>query len=252
MTATMQLSEPDLRTGTELFHARLLEIIEAEPEITDIHGAFEMYAMRKYSLGNSAGNHVVGASNDLGIDFYSQRDRVYHVGQCKIPEDDWLEANPTKPKLFGSQALSDTKDALRYLFGTSTLKPHEQVKRLYALVHADVKEPEFSFTFYIIIFGRLNPRARDEVSEIQGQYSQKGLSIVLVEMDSLVSEFLVGAGHTSENIQFDVHFLKDQVLRAPNYCYFLASSGDIFRELSLNSAGDCSTSTLDTRYEILQ
>jgi hypothetical protein len=229
MISSQPLTESDLHIGTELFLARLNEIVDSEFEVSDIHDAFEFYAMRKYSLGNSASNHVIGGAGDLGIDFYSQKDHVYHVGQCKIPEADWLEANPTKPKPFGAQALNDTRDALRYLLKESDSKPNEQVRRLYGLVHADIAAPDFRLVFYILVYGRLNKRAADGVSELKGEYEGTHVSIVLVEMDDLVSEFLLGANHSAEQMQIDVRIRKGELLRAPNYCYFLANAGDLFR-----------------------
>jgi hypothetical protein len=226
------LNDSDLRTGAQLFSIRLNEIVESEDQVSDVHGAFEFYAMRKYSLGNSAGNHVVGGKGDLGIDFYSQKDHKYHIGQCKIPDADWLESNPTKPKQFGTQALSDTRDALRYLLGESDLKPNEQVKRLYSLIHADKSEPDFSIVFYIVVYGRLNPRAADQVTELRSQYEHHRVAIVVVQMDNLVSEFLIGSNHTAENIEFDLQIRKGELLRAHNYCYFLANAADLFRAFS--------------------
>src|ERR1017187_8045229 len=150
----MPLDDKDLERGTELFLLRLEEILDNEPEVSDIHGAFEFYCARRYSLGNSASNHRVGGKRDLGIDFYSQFDRSYHIGQCKIPEKDWLEANPTKPKLFGPSTIDDPRDALRYLMGDSELKPNERVQQLYALLEGDRKHEDFSLTVFIVVYGR--------------------------------------------------------------------------------------------------
>ncbi|WP_433969602.1 AIPR family protein [Tunturiibacter gelidiferens] len=48
-------------------------------------------------------------------------------------------------------------------------------------------------------------------------------------MNNLVSEFLVGSDHTSDRIEFDLHIRKNEVLRSPNYCYFLANASDLFK-----------------------
>ena len=229
MSLAPALSDSNLELGTRLFIDRLNEIVEAESEVDDIHDAFEFYTMRKYSLGNTAGNHVVGGTNDLGIDFYSQRDRTYNIGQCKIPEPDYLEANPTKPKSFGAQAVSDTSDALRYLFGKADLKPNDQVRRLYALIDSVRSEPDFNVTFYVVVFGILNKRASDAVTALKAEYESKQITIVLVQMGDLVSEFLVGADHASERIEFDLQIRKKEILRSPNYCYFLANASDLFK-----------------------
>ena len=156
----MQLESKDLERGTELFLRRLEEIVDAEPEVSDIHDAFEFYCAKRFSLGNSASSGRVGGKNDLGIDFYSQLEHAFHVGQCKIPESDYLEANPTKPKMFGPQAVGDVRDALRYLTGVSDLKPNEDVQRLYALIENDRSCADFSVTLFVVVFGRLNQRGK--------------------------------------------------------------------------------------------
>jgi hypothetical protein len=47
----MPLDEKDLERGTELFLQHLEEIIDSEPEVGDIHGAFEFYSAKRFSLG---------------------------------------------------------------------------------------------------------------------------------------------------------------------------------------------------------
>src|ERR1035437_8189870 len=89
-----RVSEAELETGIRLFIDQLEEIVNSEPEVTDVHAAFEMFCLKRYSLGNSATNERVGGAHDLGIDFYSQRESIYHIGQCKVPQRDWMEANP--------------------------------------------------------------------------------------------------------------------------------------------------------------
>ena len=225
----MPLDDKDLERGTELFLLRLEEILDNEPEVSDIHGAFEFYCARRYSLGNSASNHRVGGKRDLGIDFYSQFDRSYHIGQCKIPEKDWLEANPTKPKLFGPSTIDDPRDALRYLMGDSELKPNERVQQLYALLEGDRKHEDFSLTVFIVVYGRLNARGRDAFTELKQEYESKFVTVVLQEMDDLVDEFLVGAAHSTEEIKIDLRTNTNEILRAHGYCYFLANVADLYK-----------------------
>jgi hypothetical protein len=225
----MSLEPKDLERGTELFLRRLEEIVDAEPEVSDIHDAFEFYCAKKFSLGNSASNDRVGGKNDLGIDFYSQLEHSFHVGQCKIPERDYLEANPTKPKMFGTQAVGDVRDALRYLTGESDLKPNEGVRRLYALVENDRNNADFSITLFVVVFGRLNPRGLDAFNEFKQQFESGKITVVLQELDDLVNEFLVGAEHTSDEIEFDLRTDTKRILRAPDYCYFLANAADLYK-----------------------
>jgi hypothetical protein len=225
----MALEPKDLERGTELFLRRLEEIVEAEPEVSDIHDAFEFYCAKRFSLGNSANNDRVGGKNDLGIDFYSQLDHSFHIGQCKIPQRDYLEAKPTKPRIFGAQAVSDIRDALRYLTGDSDLKPNEQVQRLYSLVERDRACVDFSLTLFVVVFGRLNARALDAYNEFKEQFQSNKLTIVLQQLDDLVDEFLVGDQHVSEEINLDLRTNTKEILRAREYCYFLANAADLYQ-----------------------
>jgi hypothetical protein len=72
-----RMNQAEMESGAKLFVARLEEIVDAEPELADVHAAFEAYCLKRYSLGNSATNQRVGGSRDLGIDFYSQKEQIY-------------------------------------------------------------------------------------------------------------------------------------------------------------------------------
>jgi hypothetical protein len=124
--------------------------------------------------------------------------------------------------------LQDARDALRYLLGESDLKPNDRVKHLYALVEADRLKPEFHVNFYIIVFGRLNPRAADAVEELRTEYASRQVAIHLVEMEGLIEEFVIGTARSNEPIRFDLRIRKGEVLRAPRYCYFLANGADLY------------------------
>jgi hypothetical protein len=225
----MPLEPKDLERGTEMFLQRLEEIVDAEPEVSDVHDAFEFYCAKRFSLGNSASNDRVGGKNDLGIDYYSQLEHSFHVGQCKIPERDYLEAHPTKPKMFGPQAVGDVRDALRYLTGDSDLKPNERVQRLYALIENDRNCADFSLTLFVVVFGRLNPRGLDAFNDFKQQYQSSKVTVVLQELDELVNEFLVGTEHTSGEIELDIRTDTREILRARDYCYFLANGADLYK-----------------------
>src|SRR5271166_574753 len=223
-----RISEVEVEHGAKLFLNRLEEIVDSEPEVADVHAAFEAYCLKRYSLGNSATNQRVGGKGDLGIDFYSQKDRAYHIGQCKFPERDWIEANPGKVRLFGPQALSDARDALRYLFGESDLKPNEKVRQLYGLIEGDRAASDFQVSFFVIVFGRLNSRASDSFEELKAEYSSRRVGLVLVEVEGLVEEFVIGANRSNEPIKFDLRIRKGELLRAHKYCFFLANAGDLY------------------------
>jgi len=170
----MTLTQNEIGKGIELLTNNLEQLQDEEPEVGDFHQAFEVYCIRKYSLGTSATTqHNPGGKHDLGIDYFLARQSKFHVGQCKIPEKDWLEANPEKIKLFGPAAINDPRDALRYLCGDSQVTPNDRVRYLYSLVEASRSKEDFSLEFFLIVFGKLNPRAKDSFDELKDTYKTK-------------------------------------------------------------------------------
>jgi hypothetical protein len=101
----MKFSNEDLQQGAESLRAHIEALREEDPELGDFHEAFEQYAAHKFSLGNTATTVRVGGKNQKGVDFYSTRDAEYAIGQCKIPDAQWLEANPDKIKTWGAQGV---------------------------------------------------------------------------------------------------------------------------------------------------
>lgn len=146
----MELTTEEIKSGTELFIKHLEELITENPELGNFHDAFEFYCANKYSLGSAATTQRTGGGNDLGVDFFSVRGRTYHVGQCKIPTRDWLEANDAKIRKFGPSVIDDPRDALRYLLGESKVVPNERVRYLYSLIAGDRSHDDFSLTFFLI------------------------------------------------------------------------------------------------------
>ena len=224
----MPLSEPDLERATELFVRRLQEIIDAEPEIDDIHDAFELYCARRYSLGDLGNQVRVGGKNQLGIDFYSRHEHAFHVGQCKIPERDYLEAHPTKPRTFGLRAVNDIEDALRYLDGKSELQANESIQQLRAQILDATDEKDFSLKLYVVVFGRLKENAIEKFNELKGRFDSNKITLILQQLDDIVEEFLFGLNKANVETNFDLRTNLKEVLRASNYCYFLANSRDIY------------------------
>src|SRR5579885_3199301 len=106
----MPLSNVELQRGTELLSEYLQQLHEEDPALGDVHDAFELYCANKFSLGSLASRHRVGGKGDLGIDFYSRFEQHYHIGQCKIPTIEWLQANVAEVQEFGPSALNDTSD----------------------------------------------------------------------------------------------------------------------------------------------
>ena len=90
----MAIKFPHVERGTSLLLKHLDQLIEENPEISDIHDAFELFCMTKYSIGDANTCTRTGGKHDCGIDFYSKNNAAYHIAQCKIPEKNWLEAHP--------------------------------------------------------------------------------------------------------------------------------------------------------------
>jgi hypothetical protein len=226
----MQLDDLVLERGTQLLLKQLEEMIARNPDLGTIHNAFQEYCMNKYSLGSSANTVEGGGKDDLGIDFYSFRDRQYVVAQCKVPEQDYLQANATKPRLFGPKAVDDPRSALQYLIGNADAKANSRVKALYAHVQSDRASDDFSLAVYLLIYGRLNARGQDALTELKAQYeSDRKVSIHLRTMDDFVSEFVLGSDHATGKIGLDLSYDPDfGIMRGKDYCYFLANAADLF------------------------
>jgi hypothetical protein len=244
----MTLTQDEIGKSKELLTENLKQLQDEEPEVGDFHQAFEVYCMRKYSLGTSATTqHITGGKHDLGIDFFSASEAKFHVGQCKIPEIDWLEANPGKIKPFGPSAINDPRDALRYLCGDSKVIPNDRVRYLYSLVESSRNKEDFSIEFFLIVFGRLNERAKDEFDEPKNTYKTKKANLHLVQLEDLLDEFLVGSRRASGDIAIELRIDESKILRAKDYCYFLANAGDVFK--AFNEYG-WRLFDLNLRYEI--
>ena len=143
----MELAPAVPEKGTELLLKQLEELIAQNPDLGSIHSAFEAYCTSRYSLGSSASTVECGGKDDLGIDFYSWRDRSYVIGQCKVRAHDYLEANPSVPRVFGPSAVSDPRDALQYLLGESGAKANDRVRALYAHIQTDRNSDDFLLLF---------------------------------------------------------------------------------------------------------
>jgi len=226
----MELSQEDRERGTKMLVDQLEEMVESDPEISDIHIAFEHWCLRNYSIGNPEDSIRCGEKFDLGIDFYSKLDNWIRIGQAKIPERDYLEAHPTKVKSFGPLAVNDVANALDYLTNSETkLRANEMVKRLFAQVESIRDREDFRLEVFLVVFGKLNDRALVSFDEVRRKYeSNKRIVIQKYEIDDLVSSLLLGARRQDAKIDFPLHYEKKQILSARDYCYFLANAGDIY------------------------
>lgn len=224
----MKLAPKERCEGISLFLKHLEEIIENDPEIADLHDAFENYSMNKYSIGDNSTCIPTGQTRDCGIDFYSTNDLVYNIAQCKIPEKDWLESHPEKIRDFGHRPIDDARDALSYLLKDGKYRANDQVQHLYAKVVSDKKLEGFRVNFFIIIFGELKGRAAVALEELKNEFSSYPVNIILQEIDDIVDDFVIGIRRKDEKIDFKIDIFKQTVLQALDYCYFLGNSADVF------------------------
>jgi hypothetical protein len=222
------LGDPDLLRGTQLLVAHLEEIIESEPEIEDIHEAFELYCARRCAIGDPRNQVRTDGSNQLGIDFYFRHGHIFHVGQCKIPATDYMKKDPTKAKIFGVQAVGDIEDAIRYLLEDSNEKANERVQQLRAYVLNSKDAEDFQLKLYLVVFGRLKPNALEQFKKIKAQYDSERVTLILQELDDLAEEFLLGANKSDVEISFPLRTNVEEMLRSPDYCYFLANARDLY------------------------
>ena len=58
----MELEKGELNTGVNLFLQHLDEQIEGNPELSNLHDAFENYSMNKFSDARDALNYLFGKS----------------------------------------------------------------------------------------------------------------------------------------------------------------------------------------------
>ncbi|WKZ81035.1 MAG: AIPR family protein [Fimbriimonadaceae bacterium] len=224
----MPLTPQDLAKGIELFQTKLEEIQDSEPEVTDVHRAFDYYCLNKYTFGSAAEDVVTDGKNDRGIDFYSTKDHKYRIGQCKMPDQQYLDANPTTPRIFGQNLIHEARTSLAYLLDDADSLANDRVKRLYAILTADKADPDFHLTFFIIIYGRTSPQADTALETLQSEYRDRRVTIVLKQLDELVDEFIVGAHSYGQELRIKLTCDPKHLLRLPDSCYLLTSAGDIY------------------------
>ena len=244
------MTPDDLERGTATIVDHLTKLQEGDPEISDLHDAFEIWCRDRYSLGDVSSAVRTGAKGDLGIDFYSVSDRAYCIGQCKVPERDYLEANPTKIRAFGTGAVSDPRSALAYLIkDDKKLKPNDAVKALYAQVVGDRGEEDFRLDYHLIMWGRLDKRGESAWAELIAEWEKDPrVRLHLHEIESLIEELLVGSKKATNKIILDLRY--DEAgpgLKAQDYRYLLVKASDIYR--AFNDYG-WRLFDLNLRYEI--
>src|SRR3990172_292366 len=224
----MAVERHEVGRGMQLLLEHLDKLIDENPEISDIHDAFEEYCMTKYSIGDGTTARRSGGKNDCGIDFYSFSNATYHVAQCKIPEKDWLEAHPEKIRAFGSSAISDCRDAINCLVGTSKLQANENVRYLYGQIQSDKSRDDFTLVFFLLVFWRLNEQAEVDFAQLKEEVGRQNVRIVLQRVDDILDDFLVGSAHAADKVEIGLLKEKGDSLNAHDYCYFLANAADIF------------------------
>lgn len=213
--------------GIELLERQIEELLDENPEIGDFREGFRVYCMSKFSLGSSATTISTAGKNDHGITFYSSRERIHHVVHCEVPEQDWLEANSGKVRSFGPTVVRDARVALEFLIDGSGCG-NEQLEDLRQLLRADRDQDEFELVFLLIAYGRLNDRAVAAFSQLKHDYEGKGVRVLLQQVDDLADEYLVGCAHDTGEIQLNLRYAGEVgILRAHEYCYFLANAADL-------------------------
>lgn len=220
-----------LARGTDLLVKQLEDLIAQNPDIENIHNAFQVFCTNRYSLGSAANTVEAGGKNDLGIDFYSYKDKQYVVGQCKVPALDYLSANAGKPKVFGPAVVNDPRSALLYLFGDGAERANEKVKALYAHMQVDRQDESFSLNFFLLVYGRLNDRGHSAFEELKSEYEKdRRVRIHLLTIEHFAGEFVLGLSNPTGKIETNIRFNADYgILRAKGYCYFLANGGDVLQ-----------------------
>ncbi|MCW5978518.1 MAG: AIPR family protein [Bryobacteraceae bacterium] len=230
----MKYSSDELQCGAEALRTHIEALRDEDPELGDFHEAFEQYCVRKFSLGTTASTVRVGGKNQKGIDFYSTRDAEYTIGQCKIPEVQWLTANPNSVKSWGPQGVNDLREALRFLFG----QPHETqtqtnpiVAALFAQLQQDRLQAQVQVTVFLVVYGMLNGKGKEDFEAVKSEWEQKvaNLKVELYELEDLVEEFLLGTSHSTGEIEFDLKVKDSKLLSMHDFCYFLANAADIHR-----------------------
>ena len=226
--STMQHGTIEDAKGIDLLERQIDELVRENPEVGDFREGFQLYCVGKYSLGTSASTISAAGKDDLGVAFYSGRDRTYHVVQCRVPERDWLEAHPGEVRSFGPAAIQDSRTALQYLLENSDKTANDQLQDLRARIGADRQQEDFELVFFLIVYGCLNERAKAAFTQLKLDYEQKGVRLLLQQISDLADEFLVGTAHQSGEIQLDLRYATDVgILRAHDYCYFLANAADL-------------------------
>jgi hypothetical protein len=234
LEVTMPLEHQDIKRGTELLVEELDRLVTENPDIQDVHTAFGHFCMEKYSVGDFSGcprNENTDGKGDCGVDFYSSNDATYVIGQCKFPDPGWFESHPTSIRKYDSSVVSDCRTVLEYLLGDRKANANDKIRYLYGLIQTDRSQEDFNLTLYLIVFGRLDNRARAEFEELREGKNSEGVRLVLEEIDNLVDDFLVGTKRPTGKIEISLRPDKD-MLKAHDYCYFLANAGDLFRSFS--------------------
>jgi hypothetical protein len=228
-----KFNDDELQRGSKNLREEISALLESDPELGTFHEAFEAYCARKFALGTSATNVRIGGKNQKGIDFYSQKDGRYHIGQCKTPEPKWLEKHPSEVKAYAFQGVDDLREALEYLFSgpaeAGKAAVSESVKGLYAQFQLDLASEEFEAVFMLCLYGVTNQKGDSTFKSLKAEWEdrQPRIRIQLYTLQDLVEEYLLGTNHTRGEIEFPLRAKDAKVLSVHDFCYFLASAKDI-------------------------
>jgi len=223
------LGPKEVIEGTASLIEQLEQQMEANPELATFHDAFGDYCMERYSLGSRAEQDFCDGPNDRGVDSYAFADARFNIVQTKIPPAEWLEKNPNKVRKWTRKTIADPEDALEYLFEDSKKKANDKVRHLYGLIQTGKQQPDFSFTYFLVVYGRLDARSKESFEALQKRYKKAGLNLVLQEIDDILNDFLVGQRASNDKIVVDLRVDDGKKLSHHNYHYFLTPAGDLFR-----------------------
>lgn len=223
------LSPAEIKEGKAALIERMEQLEDAEPDIGTFHDAFGQYCMEQYTLGSRAESVFCDEKNDRGIDSYSADGAKYHVIQTKIPPADWLRKNPDKVKHWGPITVKDPTDAFEYLFEDAKKNANDKVRHLYGMIQQDRQLEEFSFTYFLVVYGRLDKRSKESFEHLQNRFKSIGCNLILRDIDSILNDFIVGNRHSDDKIVVKLHVHQGKRLSQHNYHYFLAPAGDLFR-----------------------
>lgn len=114
--------------------------------------------------------------DDKGIDFYIEQGNVFKIYQCKSTE------SAIGQKQFDSTPVNELAEAIDFLLCETKTHANDKVQELKNRYHLNSDNKLFAT---LAIQGQLTAGAMDRLDEIRREYSNKGVSINLIDADDL-------------------------------------------------------------------